>query len=123
MESAPTIPSRSRPRVGVSLLEVLVAIVILGVAVLALARAGGEALGSVVDARARGLAARTAARRIELLRAARCAASSGSATGARGVAEWWTAQPGAGWVALRDSVEYRARGRRRVVVVTDRAPC
>ena len=125
----PTLPPlrsprpRRRARHGVSLLEVLVAIVVLGVALLGLARAGGDALGGVVDARARGLAARAAARRIELLRAAGCAATAGAATQGRGVAEWWSARADAGWVALRDSVEYRARGRHRAVVVTDRAPC
>lgn len=112
-----------RPRSGVSLLEVLVAIVVLGIALLGLARAGGDALGAVVDARARALAARTAERRIEMLRAAGCAASSGTAVLARGVVEWWSASGANGWVALRDSVAYRTRGRARAVVVSDRAPC
>lgn len=113
----------ARRRTGTTLLEVLVAIVILGVALLGLAGAGGAALGVVVDARARGAAARAAERRIELLRAAACAATSGSAAQGRGVAEWWSAQPAAGWVELHDSATYRARGRRRAVVLTDRAPC
>ena len=123
MKSAPTGSRRLRLRPGVSLLEILVAILILGTALLGLARTGADALGAVVDARARGLAARAAERRIELLRAAGCAASSGGAVQARGVVEWWSAQSGGGWVSLRDSVAYRARGRRRAVVLTDRAPC
>lgn len=123
MRSAARSPRSVRSRSGVSLLEILVAIVVLGIALLGLARAGADALGGVVDARARALAARTAERRIELLRAAGCAASSGSAVLARGVVEWWSANGGNGWLALRDSVAYRTRGRPRAVVVSDRAPC
>ena len=125
MPTPPNTPPRARrrPPAGVSLLEVLVAIVVLGVALLGLARAGGEALGAVVDARARGLAARTAARRVELLRVAGCAATSGSAVLPRGVVEWWSARATGGWVVFSDSVAYRARGRPRSVVVTGRAPC
>lgn len=110
-------------RHGGSLIEVMVAMLVLAVGLLELARAAGSAIGVAADARLRGAAARMATRRIELLRAAGCTAASGSAVGALGVTEWWSARVGEGWIELRDSVGYRSHAGRRAVVVTDRGPC
>jgi Tfp pilus assembly protein PilV len=101
----------------------MVALLVLGVALLGLARATGEAIGIATDARAQASAARAAATRVEQLRAAGCVAASGTATVAPGVREYWTAQAGAGWTDLRDSVAYRTHRGPRAVIIADRAPC
>lgn len=110
-------------RRGGSLIEVMVALLVLAVGLLELARAAGGAIAVAADARLRGAAARTASRRIELLRAAGCTAASGSAIDVPGLTEWWSARVGDGWIELRDSVGYRSHAGRRAVVIVDRGPC
>ncbi len=110
-------------RRGGSLIEVMVALLVLAVGLLEMARAAGSTIGIADDARLRAVAARTASRRVELLRAAGCTATSGSAIGDPGVTEWWSARVGDGWIELRDSVGYRSHAGQRAVVVVDRGPC
>lgn len=88
-------------RSAFTLVEILVACFVFGTGVLALASTAVAVARLTGDAAREGLAAERGQARMEGMRAARCAAASGSiATG--GIAEWWTASG----ASLTDSVQY-----------------
>jgi prepilin-type N-terminal cleavage/methylation domain-containing protein len=107
----PDSPRASR-RSAFTLLEVLVAIVILGGGVLAVASGASGVARMVGDAARHALAASVATARLERLTSATCAAlSDGSAT-TRDIEERWTIAPlGAGPAALQIVVHVRYRVR------------
>jgi Tfp pilus assembly protein PilV len=86
-------------------MEVLVACLVLGTGVLALASSAVSVARLTGDAARAGGAAERAHARMEALRATGCGPASGNAL-AGGIAEWWTATPTPGGQYLSDSVRY-----------------
>jgi Tfp pilus assembly protein PilV len=121
-------PRRSREhtstRPGFTLVELLVAILLIDVGVLAMVSATAMIARHQVALRTRIAAAQLAANRIQRLTAAPCAVSTGSATAERGIVEYWGAEllPNAER-DLRDSVVFTVDGVERATVVRSRAPC
>jgi len=92
-------------RAAFTLVELLVACLVLGTGVLALASTSVAVARLTGDAARAGAAAERAHARMEAMRATACAAASGSAV-AGGIAEWWTAALSPSGAALSDSVRY-----------------
>lgn len=95
-----------RPRRGFSLIEVVFAVVLIDIGLLALVAASATLVRLAGDLRARDAALRVATDRLQLLGATPCTSQSGSATSAR-IHEAWTASaPRNGVRDLRDSVVF-----------------
>ena len=104
-------------RRGATLVELLVALVLIDLALLSLAALGAAAARRVGDAGRRSRAVAAATNRLERLAAQSCGASpSGWAQVARGVDETWSSRPIAGGVELRDSVSIGSRTSEHVVL-------
>jgi Tfp pilus assembly protein PilV len=89
-----------------TLLELLAACLVLGTGVLALASTSVAVARLTGDAMRAGLAAERGQARVEAMRAAKCASTSGAQV-AGGVEEWWEAAPAAaGNAIIIDSVRY-----------------
>ena len=86
--------SASRPAAGLTLLETMVAIIILTVGILAAARVTAMAIRLAADGHARWAGASLARSRLELLRSGDCSASSGVDV-SDGMLLRWTVAPGA----------------------------
>lgn len=100
---------RSGLRGGFTLVELMVAMVVFSIGLLAMASTSTVVVKQMGDARNMGLAATVAQSRLEQLYAGNCvAASSGSAT-TRGVAESWTVTPATRTAALSVTVTYPTR--------------
>src|ERR1700759_1026125 len=94
-------------RHGFTLVELLVAVVLLNVGLLALVGASAALVRRHVAVRARSAAVRAASARLELLAASPCVASDGSAARPDGLDEYWSASPPANAVRdIADSVVY-----------------
>ena len=105
-------------RRGFTLIEVLVALVLIHVGLLSLVAASAMLVRRMTETRAEGAALQAASNRIETLAAHPCVASNGVSTGALGVREDWSAQLGPlSTLAIRDSVSYGARSRSRAIVL------
>ena len=112
-----------RPRRGGTLIELLVAILLLDLALLSLATVGAVTVKRVGDAQRRSRAVTAATNRLERLSALPCGAvAAGAAPLERGVTEVWSAQHSAASVELSDSVEIEARPPERIVI-RRRVPC
>lgn len=97
---------------GFTLVELLVALVVLSVGLLAVVAAGTSIARLEGDAARDALAAMMAESRFERLRALPCAPATGRDS-ARGVAEAWELAPGAGRVRdMRESVRVAGSGGR-----------
>jgi prepilin-type N-terminal cleavage/methylation domain-containing protein len=92
-------------RAAFTLIEILVACVVLCVGVLALASTSVAVARLSGDASRAGTAAERGQGRLEAMRAARCATTGGSLATA-GIAEWWSAAPSSAGALLQDSVRY-----------------
>ena len=92
-------------RTAFTLVELLVACLVLGTGVLALASTSVSVARLTGDAARAGAAAERGHARMEAMRANACGAAAGSAL-AGGIAEWWSAAPSALGADLRDSVRY-----------------
>jgi Tfp pilus assembly protein PilV len=112
-----------KSRCGGTLIELLVALVLLDLAVLSLAAVGAVTVRRLGDANRRARAILAATNRLERLTALPCAAiSGGGAQLEAGVTETWTALRVGESMELSDSVEIRRRLPERIVV-RRRAPC
>lgn len=110
-------------RSGSSLLELLVAIVLLDLALLTLGLIGAVTARRIGEAGRRSRASLAAANRLERLATLPCAMmSDGSATLERAVTETWTAVRTGPTVALTDSIEIDGRTP-EYIVVRRRATC
>ena len=108
--------TRLRPRPGLSVVEVLVALMLLSIGLMGVAGSTALALRTTLDSAHRRDAAQRAASRIALLSAAGCTGSvTGSATdAARQVTEHWTVGSQVnGFAEVSDSVSWMSpRGAR-----------
>jgi len=115
------LPMRSRR--GFTLIEVVFAVVLIDVGLLALVAASATLVRRAGDLRARDTALRAATDRLQLLGATPCAGQSGSATSA-GIREAWTVSaPRNGSRELRDSVVFATTRGIGAVVLRTRLPC
>jgi len=92
-------------RAAFTLVELLVACLVLGTGVLALASTSVAVARLTGDSARAGAAAERGHARMEAMRANACAVASGSAL-VGGISEWWTAAPSALGAALSDSASY-----------------
>ncbi len=112
------------PRPGFTLIEVIAAILLIDVGLLALVAGSAALMRQTNDVRARTAALRTAANRIEEIGAPGCGPASGQALLAGGGREIWAVDSlGNSTSELRDSVVYIARGEAHSVVLRTRRPC
>jgi len=94
-----------RPRAAFTLVEILVACLVLCIGVLALASTSVAIARLSGDASRAGTAAERGQGRLEAMRSARCAAIGGTLT-AGGIAESWSAVPSSSGARMSDSVRY-----------------
>jgi Tfp pilus assembly protein PilV len=112
---------RSRHELGFSLLELLVAILLVDVAILAIVHTHAIVVRHRNETHARAAAVNAAASRIEQILASPCVASSGSAL-QRASAEFWSSRLDAATREISDSLEFGASARHRFVLRT-RSQC
>jgi prepilin-type N-terminal cleavage/methylation domain-containing protein len=94
-----------QPRHAFTLVELLVACLVLGIGVLGLASTSVAVARLTGDAARAGAAVERGHARMEALRASYCAPAAGTLlTG--GISEWWSAAPAPGGASLSDSVRY-----------------
>jgi Tfp pilus assembly protein PilV len=112
-----------KPRRGATLIELLVALILLDLALLSLATMGAAAAKRVGDAGRRSRAAVAAMNRLERLGARPCASVSGGSVRLEpGVQESWSAQRFAAVAEVSDSMEILSRPAEQFVVRA-RVPC
>ena len=111
-------------RSGFTLVELLVAIILIDVALLAMVAGSAVVVRRYTEVRTSTMATRAATNRLQILAGGSCAAALGSAPVARDMVEIWAAelQPN-GIRELRDSVAYAVVGVPRHVVLRTRWPC
>jgi prepilin-type N-terminal cleavage/methylation domain-containing protein len=113
-----------RARRGFTLIEVVVAVVLIDVGLMSLVAGSAVLLRRIAQTRAESAARQTAGNRLETLASQRCVASVGTSVGPNGLREEWSSElSGAGTRELRDSVTYTALGQIRSIVVRTRGPC
>lgn len=111
-------------RAAFTLVEVLVAVVLIDVGLLALVAGSAVLIRQSTETRARDAAVRTAENRLQMLGATACVASTGSAAGPFGIHEYWFVDPPIEGVReLSDSVTFIAPAGEQSIVLTTRLPC
>jgi prepilin-type N-terminal cleavage/methylation domain-containing protein len=121
-------PSLARqPARGFTLVELLVAIVVINVGLLALVAASAVVVREADEGKARAAAVRAASNRLEWLASRPCSApmpDHGSVSAAGGLREEWSVERLTNGVReLRDSVTYTRRGSTLMLVLRSRVTC
>jgi Tfp pilus assembly protein PilV len=115
-------PLRARP--AFTLVELIVAVLLIDVALLAMIAGSAVIIQRQAEVRTRIAASQAAANRLQLLAAGPCITTTGTANGERGLIETWTAESRANGIrSIRDSVAYTANGVERLVVLQTSLPC
>ena len=113
-----------RPRRAFTLVEVIIAVVLIDVGLLALVASSAVLIRQTAEMRARSAAVRAAANRLQQLGASTCAPAMGTAGGAYGIREHWSIQVLADGVReLHDSVTFTTPTGTKSVVLRTRLPC
>ena len=94
-----------RLRSAFTLVELLVACLVLGVGVLGLASTSVAVARLTGDSARAGAAIERGQARLEALRSSQCTAAGGTLS-VGGIAEWWSAAPSSSGALLEDSVRY-----------------
>lgn len=111
-------------RFGFTLAELLVALLLIDVGVLALVASGAAVVRELAAASARAVAVDAAQGRLERLASRTCPVdTSGAARIGPAMRDWWRATTRQGVRELADSVEWLERGRLRALVLRTRLPC
>lgn len=114
---------RSAGRKGFTLVELIVAIIILVIGVLGLASAAAVVMRQITGSSFQNRAAAVAQSRFERLRAMPCAnATDGTAT-ADGITERWTVQMLNRSLQMQDVVTWREKQTTRTITFTSLRPC
>ncbi len=113
-----------RMRRGFTLVEVLVAVLLIDVGLLAVVAGSAVVIRRQNELRLRGAAASAAANRVQTLIGIGCRPGGGSALTGTGVREAWDVRRGdRGTWDIRDSVTYTIGTVTHATVVTTRIPC
>jgi type II secretory pathway pseudopilin PulG len=113
-----------RTRRGFTLAEVLLALILIDVGLLALVAGSAVLVRQMNALRLRSAALRAATNRLEQLGGGACASGSGVATSAVGFREEWSLTPLAnGVLDVRDSVSFALGTATHAVVLHTRLPC
>jgi Tfp pilus assembly protein PilV len=120
MRNPPRGAHPSVARLGISVVEVLVALMLITVGLLGVAGSSALALRSALDATRQREAIRVAANRFALVASKGCGASvsGSSADSVRQMTEWWSvASSRNGFATMRDSLQWMSgRGVRRLAI-------
>lgn len=111
-----------RTRPGFTIVELLVATVLIQVGLLATVAASAVLVRTVRDEESRWVAVQLASNRIERLGAAPCVAVAASAVSGAGVHESWRMTVSSGVREVRDSVTYGPNGA-HAVLLESRSSC
>ena len=113
-----------RRRSGFTLVELLVAVVLIEIGLLALVASGASLVRQTTTTRARLAAINAAGNRLQLLGATACITTSGMNGPAAGLIERWSATlQSNGTRELRDSVTFVALGSTHSIVLRTRLTC
>ena len=130
MTTMPNDTTCATDRRGFTLVEVMVAIVILSIGILGLAATAGVVVRQMTGAVHQSVASTIAYSRMERIRAGNCVAmkdSSGPAAGVvtRNVTEFWkiTGTPGSHMLLVSDSIVYMVRGQKKWQKFNSEYPC
>lgn len=116
--------NRPARRLGFTLTELLVALLLIDVGVLALVASGAAVVRELAAGVSHAAAIDAAHGRLERLASLTCPVeTSGTATIAPNAREWWRATTRDGVRELADSAEWLERGRVQVLVMHTRLPC
>src|SRR5215213_8241566 len=111
-------------RAGFTLIEVLIAVLLLDIGLLALAGACAVLIRHTALARSRATALQLATNRLETLASGECMAASGVVVGAWGFRESWSVRlVPIGAREIGDSVSFTVQGISRSIVLRTRLPC
>lgn len=117
-------PIRSRTRRGITVVEVLVALVLVAGGLLAIAGASALAVRAATSASRERLAVRQADGRLARLSATGCASAMAGTDSAAGMRErWWKSDSAGGVASVEASVEWLAGARRRVLTLRSALVC
>ena len=117
-------PIRSRARRGITVVEVLVALLLVACGLLAIAGSSALAVRAATSASRERLAVRLADRRLARLSASECASAIAGTDSAAGMRErWWQADSMGGVASVEASVEWQAGARRRVLTLRSALVC
>jgi prepilin-type N-terminal cleavage/methylation domain-containing protein len=120
----PAESSRGVPRAGFTLVEMMVAVVILAIGLLGLASTAAVVTRQISGGAAQSIAANVVQSRVESLRSLSCAAIEDGSAVTRGVSERWVRGDTANrTLPVEHTVEYSVGGTRRTLVDTVRVPC
>lgn len=109
-----------RVRRGFSLIELLVAVVLVDIALLSMVAGGAVVVRRQTETHTRRAALQVAANRLRVLEAGPCVPSAGSTTDAFGIVEQWRSYIVAGGMVLRDSVSFPVGTSRASIVISSR---
>lgn len=111
-------------RRGFTLTELLVALLLLDIGILALVASGAAVVRELTAGVARTVAVDAARDRLEQLASLACPVDTiGTGAVSPAVREWWSAATHDGVRELADSAEWVERGTRGAVVLRTRVPC
>ena len=113
-----------RTRRGFTLVEVLLAVILIDVGLLALVAGSAVLVRQTNALRLRNAALRAAMNRLEQLGVAPCAPAAGASTSANGIREDWSVgAPGNRMLDVRDSVSFGVGAATHSVVLRTQLPC
>lgn len=119
----PSLRRRFRARGGFTLVELIVAIIIMVVGVLGLASAAAVVMRQITGSSYQNRAAAVAQSRFERLRAIPCANAVGGTASNGGITERWTVQMLNRSMQMTDVVSWREKNRARAVTFSSIRPC